>query len=36
MTAIGIYDADLGKVLLYALIIALPTAIIVDQYLVNL
>lgn len=28
MTAIGIYDADLGKVLLYALIIALPTAII--------
>ncbi|WP_426355906.1 gluconate:H+ symporter [Mammaliicoccus sciuri] len=28
MTDIGIYDADLGKVLLYALIIALPTAII--------
>lgn len=28
MTAIGIYDADLGKVLLYSLIIALPTAII--------
>ncbi|QDR64529.1 GntT/GntP/DsdX family permease [Mammaliicoccus sciuri] len=28
MTTIGIYDADLGKVLLYALIIALPTAII--------
>lgn len=28
MTAIGIYDADIGKVLLYALIIALPTAII--------
>ncbi|WP_426361061.1 gluconate:H+ symporter [Mammaliicoccus sciuri] len=28
MTAIGIYDANLGKVLLYALIIALPTAII--------
>lgn len=28
MTAIGIYEADLGKVLLYSLIIALPTAII--------
>lgn len=28
MTAIGIYDANLGKVLLYSLIIALPTAII--------
>ncbi|MFY2151717.1 gluconate:H+ symporter [Mammaliicoccus sciuri] len=28
MTAIGIYDADLGKVFLYSLIIALPTAII--------
>ncbi|PTI77732.1 gluconate:H+ symporter [Staphylococcus succinus] len=27
MTAIGIYDANLGKVLLYSLIIALPTAI---------
>ncbi|MBK5470370.1 gluconate permease GntP [Bacillus sp. TH19] len=28
MTAIGIYNANLGKVLLYSLIIALPTAII--------
>lgn len=28
MTAISIYEADLGKVLLYSLIIALPTAII--------
>ncbi|MCM3536620.1 GntT/GntP/DsdX family permease [Priestia endophytica] len=28
MTAIGIYNADLGRVLLYSLIIALPTAII--------
>jgi gluconate:H+ symporter, GntP family len=28
MTAIGIYSADLGKVLLYSLIIAFPTAII--------
>ncbi|MGE1111411.1 GntP family permease [Priestia megaterium] len=28
MTAIGIYDADLGKVLLYSLIIALPAAIV--------
>lgn len=28
MTAIGIYEANLGKVLLYSLIIALPTAII--------
>ncbi|MEE3892302.1 gluconate:H+ symporter [Priestia megaterium] len=28
MTAIGIYNADLGKVLLYSLIIALPAAII--------
>ncbi|WP_341636698.1 gluconate:H+ symporter [Staphylococcus casei] len=27
MTAIGIYDANLGKILLYSLIIALPTAI---------
>ncbi|MEM4998630.1 GntP family permease [Priestia megaterium] len=28
MTAIGIYNADLGKVLLYSLIIALPAAIV--------
>ncbi|NQE00391.1 GntT/GntP/DsdX family permease, partial [Staphylococcus xylosus] len=28
MTAIGIYEANLGKVLLYSLLIALPTAII--------
>lgn len=28
MTAIGIYDANLGKVLFYSLLIALPTAII--------
>ncbi|EEK70984.1 gluconate permease, GntP family permease [Bacillus mycoides] len=28
MTAIGIYNANLGKVLLYSLIIALPTAIV--------
>lgn len=28
MTAIGIYNANLGKVLLYSLLIALPTAII--------
>ncbi|MDQ0861866.1 GntP family permease [Bacillus sp. V2I10] len=28
MTAIGIYDADMGKVLIYSLVIALPAAII--------
>ena len=33
MTAIGIYEANLGKVLLYTLIIALPTAIIAGPIL---
>ncbi len=28
MTAIGIYDANMGRVLLYSLIIAFPTAVI--------
>ncbi|MEK1830127.1 hypothetical protein AAAC51_16565 [Priestia megaterium] len=28
MTAIGIYNADLGRVLLYSLVIALPAAIV--------
>ena len=33
MTAIGIYNADLGRVLLYSLVIALPAAIVAGPVL---